>query len=201
MASLNIPQAIANAANSMGVNAAVALELAIEESGLNQNAVSSVGAIGIMQLLPSSFPGVNIQDATTNINTGVAYLSSLLAQFAGDYPSALAAYNWGPGNVNAAIAKYGGTWFANIPASVQNYVATILTAAGTQYSASIPIDTSTPAAPAPVPVDDSGATDATASDGSPLDLVAADSSGMDMSPLLIAAAVVVGFFVVMGLTD
>lgn len=196
----NIPQAIANAANSMGVNSAVALELAIEESNLNQAAVSSVGAIGIMQLMPSSFPGINIQDATTNINTGVQYLASLLAQFGGDYPSALAAYNWGPSNVAAAISSYGATWFSYIPASVQAYVATILNNAGTQYSATLNTSAAAiPAGPASVFSDAGDASDVI--DTSDVDTVAADTSGVDMDTVVVIAAVAVGFFLFIGLTE
>jgi Transglycosylase SLT domain len=94
-----------------------------QESGGNASAISSAGAVGLFQLMPSSFPGVNIQDPVTNIDTGVAYLAQLLNQYNGDTSLALAAYNAGPGNV----AKYGG-----IPpfSETQNYVASILSAIG-----------------------------------------------------------------------
>jgi soluble lytic murein transglycosylase-like protein len=109
---------IVAAANKYGVDPNLALAVAQTESSLNPSAVSSVGAVGLFQLMPSSFPGVNIEDTHTNIDTGVGYLAHLLNQYNGNTSLALAAYNAGPGNVS----KYGG-----IPpfTETQNYVATI----------------------------------------------------------------------------
>ena len=190
MASLNIPQTIADYANASGVDPTIALELAVVESSLNQSAISSAGAVGIMQLMPASFPGVNIQDAQTNIQTGISYIAQLLAQFGGDYQAALAAYNWGPSRVVAAQAKYGDGWFSTIPSSVQNYVDTILGNASTQYSAtiSVPIVTS---------VDDSDSADESdvagdASQAFQPAPAAVAAGGIDTQTLLIGLAVLLG---------
>ena len=114
---------VTTAANNAGVPPALALSVMQQESGGNASAVSSAGAVGLFQLMPSSFPGQNIQDPTTNIDLGVGYLAQLLNQYNGDISLALAAYNAGPGNV----AKYGG-----IPPfpETQNYVASILASLG-----------------------------------------------------------------------
>ena len=111
-------------ANQAGVDPNLALAVMRAESSGSANAVSSVGAVGLFQLMPSSFPGVNINDPVTNIDTGIAYLAKLLNQYNGDTTLALAAYNAGPGNV----AKYGG-----VPpfAETQNYVANVLGQLGT----------------------------------------------------------------------
>lgn len=76
-----------------------------QESGGNPNAVSPVGALGLMQLMPSSFPQYSRQqllDPKTNVQIGTDYIKQLLDQFK-DLTLALAAYNAGPGNVQ----KYG----------------------------------------------------------------------------------------------
>lgn len=82
---------------------------------------SSAGAIGIMQLMPgtASDEGVNPYDPEQNFAGGEAYLQQLYAKY-GDWPTALAAYNWGPGNVDNALASGSG-----FPSSVQNYVASV----------------------------------------------------------------------------
>ncbi|HEY1497144.1 MAG TPA: lytic transglycosylase domain-containing protein [Candidatus Solibacter sp.] len=88
------------------------------ESNYNPNAVSSKGALGLMQLIPSTARRFGVSDAfnpVQNIQGGAKYLRYLLDLFDGSYPLALAAYNAG----EAAVARYGG-----IPpyAETQNYV-------------------------------------------------------------------------------
>lgn len=135
-------------AQQQGVDPALALEVAQVESGMNQNAASSKGAIGVMQLMPATAAqlGVDPYDTLQNIHGGVLYLRQLLAQF-GDPMAALAAYNWGPGNVQNAMAQFpsdfsysapGGSaipaWLASAPAETRNYVQKILNNVATQYS-------------------------------------------------------------------
>jgi soluble lytic murein transglycosylase-like protein len=129
----SIPNAIIAEAQRQGVDPALALEVANRESGFSQNAVGAKGEVGVFQLLPSSFPGVNIWDLQTNIATGVGYLAAMLGQFNGDQTAALAAYNWGPGNVQGLQAQYGSGWFNYAPTSVRGYVAAILGNVQTQY--------------------------------------------------------------------
>ena len=83
-----------------------------QESRLNQDAKSAAGAIGIMQLLPSTAadPNVGIADignAEANIHAGMKYLDFLRDRYFGDLADedvnktllALAAYNVGPGRM------------------------------------------------------------------------------------------------------
>jgi soluble lytic murein transglycosylase-like protein len=145
VSSAQIPQLIANAAAQYGVPSQLALEVAIQESGLNQSAVSSAGAIGVFQLMPATAAGLGVDPTNLqqNIQGGVQYLSQLYSQF-GSWDQALAAYNWGPGNVSNAVATYGDPGFlANAPAETQNYVSSIMSAAGLSYSTSITADSLT----------------------------------------------------------
>ncbi len=115
------------AANQYGVDPNLALAVAKQESGYQQTGAgggtltSSAGALGVMQLMPATAAGLNVNpnDQTQNINGGVKLLSQLLSQFNGDPSLALAAYNAGPGQVQ----KYGGV--PPFP-ETQNYVASIL---------------------------------------------------------------------------
>ncbi len=112
---------IEKAAVQYGVDPRLAVAVAKTESGLSANAVSSAGAIGIMQLMPetASAMGVNnIYDVQQNISGGVRYLRQMLDLFGGDTDKAIAAYNAGPN----AVVQYG-----KIPPfqETQNYVAQV----------------------------------------------------------------------------
>jgi hypothetical protein len=77
------------------------------ESNYNPYAVSSKGAQGLMQLIPSTarrFGVSNSFNPVENIQGGAKYLKYLLDLYSGNYPLALAAYNAGEG----AVARYGG---------------------------------------------------------------------------------------------
>lgn len=106
-------QEVANASAQYGVDANLIQAVIAQESSGNVNATSSAGAMGLMQLMPSTFAsmdvGTNAYDAQTNINAGTKYLSQLLSQAGGDVETALASYYAGSGNV----AKYGKEKYAS----------------------------------------------------------------------------------------
>lgn len=87
------------AAAKFGIPQQIFSSLINTESNWNANAVSSAGAVGLTQLLPSTAAslGVDPHDPLQNIAGGADYLASLFKQF-GNWPDALAAYNIGPGN-------------------------------------------------------------------------------------------------------
>lgn len=80
--------------------------VARRESGLNPQARSAKGAVGVMQLMPATARDLSVDpsDPAANIEGGSRYLKTLLARYDGDIIKALAAYNAGMG----AVDRHGG---------------------------------------------------------------------------------------------
>jgi membrane-bound lytic murein transglycosylase MltF len=102
-----------------------------QESQLNQDAKSPVGAVGIMQVMPSTAKDLKVGDITElepNIHAGVKYMRFMIDQYFANEPMdrlnkglfAFAAYNAGPGRVQGLrkeAAKRGldpNVWFDNV---------------------------------------------------------------------------------------
>lgn len=94
-------------AEETGVDVRLLKAVAQAESGFDAGAVSYCGAMGIMQLMPSTAEAYGVEDpfdAEQNIRGGAKVLAYLLDDYNGNVSLALAGYNAGCGNV----AKYGG---------------------------------------------------------------------------------------------
>lgn len=118
------------------------LSLIKQESAFSQEALSKAGALGLMQLMPTTALSVDndlkltdLKEAETNIRIGTAYFNGLLNQYKGNLAYALAAYNAGPTAV--------GRWLKNatdqitVDANVQEFIESIPYRETREYVSSI----------------------------------------------------------------
>lgn len=97
------------AGEAIGVPYELVLSVILTESAGDPKAVSKKGAGGLMQLMPGTARDLGLSDEDRfdpkkNVIAGTQYLKSMLDSFNGDTKLALAAYNWGPGNVRSALS-------------------------------------------------------------------------------------------------
>lgn len=110
-----------------------------QESGGDRNAESDAGAMGLMQVLPSTaaeiakdlgLENVDLKDPQTNVAIGTEYLRRLLKEFGGDVELALTAYHSGPNRVKSLLARAKGSKLADIKKYLgpvgQKYAAQVL---------------------------------------------------------------------------
>jgi Transglycosylase SLT domain len=120
------PVGTSNNSDPFGLDA-VARAVAQIESGNRQTypdgrtVVSPAGAIGVMQLMPGTAAGLGVDpyDEQQNRAAGESYLQQLFDKY-GNWDDALAAYNWGPGNVDMAQDQN-----YDYPSSVYDYVESV----------------------------------------------------------------------------
>lgn len=113
-----IGQAVAEQSVRHGIAPRLLLSVILSESSFRKNVVSNRGAIGLMQLMPSTARAVasrlelhwrgddDLLDTRVNIMLGACYLGRLLDMFDGDLQLALTAYNSGPSYVRARLARW-----------------------------------------------------------------------------------------------
>jgi hypothetical protein len=114
----DIDAAIDQAAARHNVDPSLVRSVVKVESNFNPNAVSRKGAMGLMQLMPSTARSLNVSnpfDPQQNVDAGVRHLRRLLDSYGGDVRLSLAAYNAGSGAVarSAGVPRFRET---------QNYV-------------------------------------------------------------------------------
>jgi soluble lytic murein transglycosylase-like protein len=121
-----IEKAIRQAASTHNLSPDLLRSVIQAESAFRPDAVSPVGAQGLMQLMPDTAKELGVVDPfdiRQNIDGGARYLRQMLDRFGGDLKLALSAYNAGPG----AVEKYEG----QVPyAETREYVKRVLRFAG-----------------------------------------------------------------------
>ena len=93
-----------------------------QESNWRADAVSSAGASGLMQLMPGTAKDMGVEDVFDpyqNIKGGVKYFKQLLSKYDGNVDKALAAYNWGMGNVDRK-------GMSNMPSETTDYLSKVV---------------------------------------------------------------------------
>lgn len=97
---------------------------------------SPAGAEGVMQVMPGTQrdPGFGVKpsDGTPedDARVGRDYLAAMMKRYGSDPAKAWGAYNWGPGNLDAAVKAHGSEWLAHAPKETRDYVATNMAALG-----------------------------------------------------------------------
>jgi soluble lytic murein transglycosylase-like protein len=116
----NLEKIIEKAARKYDVDADLIRSVIKAESNFDPQATSVKGAMGLMQLMPETAKDLGVKnayDAEQNVMGGTAYLKSLLERYDGKVDLALAAYNWGMGNLEKNPD--------HLPAETVTYVARI----------------------------------------------------------------------------
>lgn len=112
-----------------GLPSGLLAAVADTESNFNPSAKNSKsGASGMFQFMPATAKGYGIDpfNVTQAADAAGKMLNGLIAKYNGDVAKALAGYNWGGGNVDKAVKKYGENWLQYAPKETQNYIKKIL---------------------------------------------------------------------------
>lgn len=95
----------------------------------NMKKASAAGAKGHFQFMPGTAKAYGISgrewDFDASSDAAARYFQWLLKHYNGDHNKALAAYNWGNGNLDQAIKRYGNDWLSHAPKETQGYVNSI----------------------------------------------------------------------------
>jgi soluble lytic murein transglycosylase-like protein len=112
-----LARALVLEARSHRLDLALVMAVMHVESRYHNFALSPAGAVGLMQILPSTGEELarregipwrgpqTLLDPVTNVRLGIAYLRELADRYRGDLQAALAAYNWGPGHVDRRLEE------------------------------------------------------------------------------------------------
>jgi len=117
----DIKTLIHSTSNKYGVPESLVNAIVKTESDFNPNDRSPVGAMGLMQLMPATAKDLHVSDPfdpAQNLDGGVRYIRTLLTRYDGNLVKALAAYNWGMGNVERKHLDH-------MPPETRNYISKI----------------------------------------------------------------------------
>ena len=135
---------IDDATSHLNIDDSLVMSLARQESAFNEKARSPVGALGLMQLMPSTARSIaktlgikvsnaKLLDGDTNLTLGSHYLDTLVTRYDGNTVLAAAAYNAGPYRVDQWLQEAKNcqridTWIESIPYNeTRHYVQNVLT--------------------------------------------------------------------------
>ncbi|MBW2142162.1 MAG: lytic transglycosylase domain-containing protein [Deltaproteobacteria bacterium] len=108
---------IEKAAGKTGLDANLVKAVIKAESNFDPRVESDKGARGLMQIMPGTAGDLGIANAfdpAQNIEGGCRYLKQMLDRYSGNLNQALAAYNWGPGNLDRSKG--------GLPAETRTYI-------------------------------------------------------------------------------
>ena len=124
----SIDDAINKASEKYNVDAKLIKSVIKQESNFNPNSVSSAGAMGLMQLMPSNakyYGASNAFDVNQNVDAGTRLLKDYLNMYGDNKKMALAAYNAGPTRIkNKGVTDT--SQFNKLPKETQNYVKKVM---------------------------------------------------------------------------
>ena len=123
-----IYSAVQKAAKEYGVDENLIYAIIKQESDFDSTCTSSVGAAGLMQIMPSNFSYLGISDAydvDQNVDGGTKLLKEYLNQYGGDIQMALMAYNGGPGTMQRRGVSSAEDLY-KMPEETQNYVPKVM---------------------------------------------------------------------------
>jgi len=115
--SAGISTIISRASQRYGVDEGLIRAVIQVESNFKPTAVSPVGARGLMQLMPATAASLGVSDSfdpEQNVMAGTRFLKDMLNRYGGNVDKALAAYNWGPGNLDKGKGR--------LPRETQDYL-------------------------------------------------------------------------------
>lgn len=123
-----IEDAVRKASEKYGIDENLIKAVIKTESNFNPNAVSSVGAKGLMQIMPANYKHLGISnpfDIYQNIDGGTKLLREYLDKYNGDVEMALMAYNGGPTRMkNRGVTSVEHIY--KMPKETQNYVKKVM---------------------------------------------------------------------------
>lgn len=122
-----IEAAISAASKKHGIDAGLIRAIIKVESDFNPRTKSSAGAMGLMQLMPENVQYYGVKDPYNieeNIDAGTRHIKDYLKMHNNNLDMALAAYNFGPGNMNRRGIKSEADFY-KLPTETKNYLVKI----------------------------------------------------------------------------